>query len=149
MTGLQYVGTVLRFSITGKPIAWARAGRVVGKLARTYTPNKQAAHMQTVKFAALAAMKGRRTWYDAPVEIEVTSFFVPAKSWAKWKRDAATMGTFPHTQKPDADNLVKIIKDALTGVVWRDDAQVVDVISRKRYGDVARTEIVVRSILRV
>jgi Holliday junction resolvase RusA-like endonuclease len=31
----------------------------------------------------------------------------------------------PHIQKPDLDNLVKAVQDALTDVgVWRDDAQV-------------------------
>jgi len=36
-------------------------------------------------------------------------------------------------KKPDASNLLKLLEDALTGTVWRDDAQVVDVLMTKFY----------------
>jgi hypothetical protein len=34
---------------------------------------------------------------------------------------------------PDVDKLVRAALDALTGVVWKDDVQVTDIIGRKRY----------------
>jgi Holliday junction resolvase RusA-like endonuclease len=37
--------------------------------------------------------------------------------------------------KPDADKLLRAVLDALTGLVWRDDAQVVDILARKVYGE--------------
>ena len=36
-----------------------------------------------------------------------------------------------HTIKPDGDNLVKLIKDALNGVAWRDDAEVARLVVSK------------------
>lgn len=39
-----------------------------------------------------------------------------------------------HTVKPDADKLARAVGDALTGIVYHDDSQVVDVVSRKCYG---------------
>lgn len=42
---------------------------------------------------------------------------------------------------PDTTKLVRGIEDALTGIVWRDDAQVCDQFARKRYGEPARVEI--------
>jgi Holliday junction resolvase RusA-like endonuclease len=36
---------------------------------------------------------------------------------------------------PDATKLVRAVEDAMTKVVWRDDAQVVDQLVRKRYGE--------------
>lgn len=36
-----------------------------------------------------------------------------------------------HTQKPDMDNLVKLLKDALNKIVWDDDAQVCSTFARK------------------
>jgi Holliday junction resolvase RusA-like endonuclease len=36
--------------------------------------------------------------------------------------------------RPDLDKLARGISDALTTIAWRDDAQVVDLIARKRYG---------------
>ena len=34
---------------------------------------------------------------------------------------------------PDADNIIKLILDALTGCVYDDDSQVSDIICRRRY----------------
>ena len=39
----------------------------------------------------------------------------------------------PHTKKPDIDKLARGIFDALTGVVWRDDSQVVELHINKHY----------------
>lgn len=53
--------------------------------------------------------------------------------------------------KPDLDKLVRAVGDALTGVVWRDDAQVVVIEARERYcsaGEVPGTEICVREMPR-
>lgn len=41
--------------------------------------------------------------------------------------------TVHHVKKPDLDKLVRNIKDALKGVIYRDDAQVVHVEARKSY----------------
>jgi Holliday junction resolvase RusA-like endonuclease len=40
-----------------------------------------------------------------------------------------------HTKKPDASKLLRSTEDALTGVLWRDDAQLVEIRIRKRYAD--------------
>lgn len=47
------------------------------------------------------------------------------------------------TVKPDTTKLVRAVEDALTGQVWRDDAQVVEQWARKQYGDQARCEITI------
>lgn len=41
----------------------------------------------------------------------------------------------PHASKPDFDNLEKAVCDALSGTAWRDDAQVFDCHTIKRYGE--------------
>ena len=38
-----------------------------------------------------------------------------------------------HTTRPDVDKLARCILDALTGVVWKDDAQVISLRASKRY----------------
>ena len=40
-----------------------------------------------------------------------------------------------HTSKPDLDKLVRCIKDALTGIAWKDDAQVSLVCATKVYDE--------------
>jgi crossover junction endodeoxyribonuclease RusA len=49
-----------------------------------------------------------------------------------------------HLKKPDCDKLIRAVKDALTGVLWRDDSQVVSVRAVKLYvenGAMPRAEI--------
>jgi len=46
-----------------------------------------------------------------------------------------------HTRRPDLDNLVKAVKDALRAVVYHDDAQVTELHASKRYGAAPGVEI--------
>ena len=50
------------------------------------------------------------------------------------KPDSAAEGSLDLT-KPDVDNVLKLVMDALNGTAWRDDAQVVDVhaLKARRY----------------
>lgn len=49
-------------------------------------------------------------------------------------------------KKPDALKLARAVEDAITGIIWADDAQIVDEILAKRYGEPARCEIVIREL---
>jgi Holliday junction resolvase RusA-like endonuclease len=40
-----------------------------------------------------------------------------------------------HVKKPDLDKLIRSVQDALAGVLYRDDAQIVDLVARKRYAE--------------
>jgi Holliday junction resolvase RusA-like endonuclease len=55
------------------------------------------------------------------------------KSWSKKKK--AVMWGKPHTSKPDIDNLVKAILDALNGVAFNDDSQIWEIQSSKIWTD--------------
>lgn len=39
-----------------------------------------------------------------------------------------------HIKKPDVDKTVRAVLDALTGIVWRDDSQVVELHASKGFG---------------
>lgn len=47
------------------------------------------------------------------------------------------------TTKPDVLKLARAVEDALTGIIWRDDSQIVDELLYKSYGEPARVEIVI------
>jgi crossover junction endodeoxyribonuclease RusA len=54
-----------------------------------------------------------------------------------------------HVKAPDLDKLVRSVGDALTGVLYRDDAQVVELRARKVYagvGTAPQAEITVRDV---
>lgn len=52
----------------------------------------------------------------------------------------ASAPAFP-TVKPDVTKLVRSTEDAMTGIVWRDDAQVVQQTASKVYSDTTGAEI--------
>lgn len=66
-----------------------------------------------------------------PIKIRVDFYFKTPKSWSKKKAENA----FYHSSKPDLDNLVKSVLDAFNGIVFKDDAQVVEIIARKFWSD--------------
>jgi Holliday junction resolvase RusA-like endonuclease len=123
------------FTIPGQPVAkgrpkFARRGAHVV----AYTPAKTASYENLVKLAASEAMCGIGPT-ARPVALSVTlNLQVPA-SWSNKRRAAAVAGTICATKKPDADNVLKGIKDGCNGIVWADDAQVVRIMIEKRYSE--------------
>lgn len=65
------------------------------------------------------------------VVMRVTARYSVSPSWPK-KRQA---DAGPMTKKPDGDNVLKSVCDALNKVGWRDDSQIVSMAIDKEYGD--------------
>lgn len=98
-----------------------------------------------VKIVAAELMKGRAL-FDTPLQLEVTFYMVRPKGHYGAhgvKRSAPKVPTV----RPDVTKLLRPLEDALTGIIWRDDSQIVDQIARKRYGDPARVEVKVSIVL--
>jgi Holliday junction resolvase RusA-like endonuclease len=85
------------------------------------------------------AAADRENFMSGPIGLRV-DFFLPRPSGlAKSYRG-------PHLKKPDLDKLTRSTKDAMTGVLYTDDSQVVELVVSKAYaavGDSPRAEIVV------
>lgn len=73
-----------------------------------------------------------------PVALVLTFYFEKPPSVAKKRNECVV--------KPDIDKLCRSTLDALTGVLFRDDAQVVEVVARKQYGSPERVEIMCQKI---
>lgn len=73
---------------------------------------------------------------EGPVLVEVAVIFEKPKSHLRAGNTDTWLRAI-HTSKPDADNILKAIKDAGNGIVWKDDSQVVPIGPIKLYG--ART----------
>lgn len=73
-------------------------------------------------------------------------FFIPRPKGHYGKRGLLPSAPAYPTTRPDVGKLSRGTCDALTGVVWRDDAQLVTDVQRKRFGSPARVEIHVRQI---
>jgi Holliday junction resolvase RusA-like endonuclease len=58
---------------------------------------------------------------DGPLNVSIT-LIMPRPRNKVWKRKRMTR--YCHTKKPDLDNPVKAMLDAMNGLAWRDDAQI-------------------------
>lgn len=99
---------------------------------RTYTDSKTLNAEAWVRHCAVQAVG--QPCLEGPLALVVRVAVAVPASWSKRKQADALAGVVRPTGKPDADNTLKLLADALNGVVWRDDAQVVDVRLTKHYG---------------
>jgi len=125
---------MIEFLVLGQPVPKGRpkfARRGKGVVA--YTPAKTVAYETLIQRAAGAAMAGREPT-ARPVKLVVNLALQVPASWSKKRRDMAIAGAIRATKKPDADNVLKGLKDGCNGIVWKDDAQVVCIELWKAYG---------------
>ena len=126
------------FELTGKPGHKARhRSRIVnpkfGKaFVQQYPDPATEAYERVLAEAAGLFMRGRVPT-ENPVALLVHSVRPVPESWSRRDREAALAGAILPTSKPDGDNYLKVVQDALNNVVWRDDSQVVDARIIKRY----------------
>ena len=122
------------FTVPGDPVGKGRprASTINGR-PRLYTPAATVAYEHLVALAAQQAMAGAPPW-DGPVRMELGIIHSVPASWSKRKQAAALLGTPRPTVKPDLDNVVKAIGDACNGILWRDDAQIVELEVVRHYG---------------
>lgn len=134
---------LVQFFVPGKPQGKGRPRAVArGKFVRMYTPAKTATYESTVALAASQAMAGREP-FTGPVEALMTMVLPVPSSWSRRKQADATAGLVVPTTKPDMDNVVKAVFDAVNGIVWTDDVQVVGLRVRKVYGATPGVQVIV------
>lgn len=72
-----------------------------------------------------ARVEGRAKVLTGPVRLMVAFYLPRPKSLSRY--------VLVHVKKPDTDKLIRSVCDALTGVVWKDDSQVIQVKATKDY----------------
>lgn len=134
-------------------------GEVVGKgrprfstvngYGRAYTPKKTLSYEKNVRTAYLEEYPtGLLTWQDKePLEMIVNAYFEIPKSASKKAKQKMLLEQFP-TKKPDADNIIKSIADALNGIAYADDSQIVQATVNKWWAEEPKAEIIIREVSR-
>lgn len=97
------------------------------------------AYEKALALAGKVAIRGRAPLLG-PLDVMVTAVMGVPSSWSKKKRDAALSGALYPTGKPDWDNFAKVL-DALNGLVWEDDKNIVRGTVVKTYGESPKLEI--------
>lgn len=106
---------------------------------RAYTPAKTTEAETAIRDAFRLAYPGHVPT-ALPVTLSVIATRPMPKSWSR-KRQLANVGHWC-TSKPDADNIGKLVCDALNGVLYDDDSQVVCLTVTKYWGDTGIVRII-------
>lgn len=80
------------------------------------------------------------------MEVRIAAYYDIPKSTSKSKRQQMLSGILLPTKKPDIDNIAKCILDALNGVAFHDDTQVVKLCMEKFYAEKPRVEVEIQEI---
>jgi len=88
----------------------------------TYMPKKYTKLKDTIRYTAMCLKPFERV----PLKVTIEATYKAPKSVNRRKY---------HMPLGDVDNLAKTVLDALNGVLFEDDTQVVDLRVKKRYGD--------------
>ena len=110
----------------GRPRVVRIGGRTIA-----YDPPKSKAYKALVR--QCASQNAPEEPLDGAVALVVQIFRSVPKSWSKKKREDAYAGLIWPTTKPDVSNIVKGIEDALNGIWYKDDSQIVNEHIVKRY----------------
>lgn len=125
---------MVRFTVEGKVLGMPRPR--VNRNGVVWTPAKFNEYRRKIQAAYIAA-GGEKL--EGPVSVKIRTFRAMPKS--RPKKLEAEEDIF----KPDADNILKMVLDALNGVAFEDDRQVVRVICskmpRERRGEYLEVEV--------
>lgn len=127
---------MVRFYVPGKPQGKARA--------RTFY-NKRLGHMQSITPENTVLYENRiiqcfleqagteRKLLEGPVQVYIAAYYpVPKSTTKKNRKEIAEQRLLP-TKKPDADNIAKVVCDALNQIAYADDTQIVRLIVTKHF----------------
>ncbi|MFA7519593.1 RusA family crossover junction endodeoxyribonuclease [Shewanella sp.] len=109
---------------------------VIGGHARAYTPAKTRKAENDISYAIRQQCMGQGT-FDAGVPLTLyAKFFIDKPKSAPKKMTAPV-------HRPDLDNYVKLLLDALNKFVIPDDSQVVNMHIKKCFGSPPRIELII------
>ena len=129
---------MIRLTIPGPPCAKQRPR--VTKRGITYIPVKTLNYetlvreLFIVQHPAFEPMTG-------PIALRMWAFFAIPKGTSKRTRELMESGFIKRDKRPDYDNISKTVSDALNGLAFMDDGQIVSASIEKLYSERPRLEI--------
>jgi Holliday junction resolvase RusA-like endonuclease len=137
---LGHKDVIISFEVPGAAAGKARP-RVTRSGQHTYTPDP-GGYVKRVTAAGVEA-RNASDWPGIVPTVGISMKVIVTKgmpkSWSKRKRAELDGGWAPHT--PDTGNIALACCDALSGVLYEDDRQVVELYSSQRWGLGHNTEI--------
>ena len=125
----------------GRPRVTARGG----KYAHAYTPKKAKDFEDAIRFEFMAGNCEQMPVYEREKTLKadvLIGMSIP-KSYPKYKQALCRCRMIAPAKKPDLDNVLKCIFDALNGAAFEDDSQIVKVVAEKVYADEPFVEVTI------
>lgn len=117
----------------------------IGGFMKKYTPGdiKEYANWVRLCFMSEYPAWNIETFKDKQLKAEINVYMPIPKSFSKKKHEQALQGLIRPTVKPDCDNIAKNINDALNGIVYPDDKQIVSLTINKFYSMTAYVNVTI------
>lgn len=124
------------FEMIGELVGKARP-RMNTRTGRAYTPTNTKLYEYSLRQWFI-----REYPYFVPIEsrvkVTIIDYFGIPKSTSKKKTAEMLAGNISPTKKPDADNIIKIVLDAMNNFAFKDDTQVTKLEIEKKYDNTPR-----------
>ena len=132
----------IAFTVEGEPRGKERPR--FGNSRQVYTPDKTTFYENQIKIAYYEQCGNVKFPEDSQLELFVKAYYKIPKSASKEKKAAMLSEQIRPTKKPDGDNILKVVADALNGVCYKDDKNLVSMSIEKFYSDMPRIEVTVQ-----
>jgi Holliday junction resolvase RusA-like endonuclease len=119
----------------------AFAHRTTGRIVVTDANAKSRLWKTNVAQHAIAVMRTTEP-LTGPLHLHI-DFYMPRPQYHYGKHGVKPTAPCQPTSRPDLTKLIRGTEDALTGICWHDDAQIVEQTATKTYGDAAGCEITI------
>ena len=135
----------IKFTVPGQPKGKQRPRvcRINGRSV-AYTPRQTIEYENLIR-ASYTAISKAKFERNLPLEISILALFPIPKYASKKTKELMINGYIFPTKKPDGDNIIKAILDALNGVAYRDDSQICRVYFEKMYAENAETKVLIKN----
>ena len=130
----------VKFTVFGEPKGKGRP-RFNTRTGHAITPKDTVTYETLVHMEYLNQCGNARFPDDAMLDMRIKAYYSIPQSKSKKKKELMRAGVIRPTKKPDMDNCIKIIADALNKIAYHDDTQIVDCQVRKFYSDDPRVEV--------
>lgn len=131
-----------KFEVMGTPVA---KGRPRVTKWGTYTPEKTVNYENLVQFSYLQQYKGLESM-QGYLKMEIYFLMPIVASTSKKRKQLMLERKILPDKKPDIDNCIKSITDALNGIAYADDKQVVEVHAYKYYSEEPQAVVMISNI---
>lgn len=127
---------IYEFEMIGDPVGKARP-RMNTRTGRAYTPTNTKLYEYSLRQWFIREYPNFKP-IESRVKVTIIAYFSVPKSTSKKKEAEMLNQNISPTKKPDIDNIIKIVLDAMNKFAFRDDTQVTELEIKKKYDKTPR-----------